>query len=262
MKQAARKGIYIIPNLFTTGNLFSGFYATVAVFNEDYVVASIAILIAMVFDILDGRAARSTGTSSRFGVEYDSLADLVSFGVAPGLLIYSWALSAYGRIGWVAAFLFVACGALRLARYNTQSTGREHGNFIGLPIPAAASMIATTVLLNNHILQLGRDVKPILILGVTYVLAFLMVSNIRYRSFRNFHLWERHPFHSLVTTVLILILFLAAPQLMLFGVFASYILWGILERPVMALMRKMRRQPSLPSPGEGEELEDPELLGK
>ena len=262
MKQVTRKGVYLIPNLFTTGNLFSGFYATVAVFNAEYVVAAIAILIAMVFDTLDGKAARSTGTISRFGVEYDSLADLVSFGVAPGLLIYSWALSAYGRIGWVAAFLFIVCGALRLARYNIQASGRESMDFTGLPIPVAASMIATTVLLDDHILRLGKEVKPILILAITYVLAFLMVSTMRYRSFKNFDLWERKPFHFLVTMVLILILFVAAPQPMLFGVFAFYVLWGIIERPVVALTRRAWRRPELTPVEEAEELEDPEIAVK
>ena len=247
MKQTTRKGIYLIPNLFTTGNLFSGFYGVVAVFNAEYVVAAIAILIAMVFDTLDGKAARSTGTTSRFGVEYDSLADLVSFGVAPGLLIYSWALNAYGRIGWVAAFLFVVCGALRLARYNVQTAGRENPDFVGLPIPAAASMIATTVLLDYHILRLGKEVKPILILVITYLLAFLMVSNLRYRSLKNFHLWSRKPFHVLVGMVLILVLFVAAPQPMLFGMFALYVLWGIVGKPVAALAHRTRRRPDLAS---------------
>jgi CDP-diacylglycerol--serine O-phosphatidyltransferase len=262
MRKVTRKGIYLIPNLFTTGNLFSGFYAIVAVFNAEYVVAAIAILIAMVFDTLDGKAARSTGATSQFGVEYDSLADLVSFGVAPGLLIYSWALSAYGRIGWVAAFLFIVCGALRLARYNIQASTREILDFTGLPIPAAASMIATTVLLDYHILRLGKEVKPILILAITYVLAFLMVSNIRYRSFRNFHLWDRKPFHFLVTMVLILILFLAAPQPMLFGMFAFYVLWGIIEKPVMALTHRARRRTGFAPVEEAEELEDPEIAVK
>jgi CDP-diacylglycerol--serine O-phosphatidyltransferase len=243
MKQTTRKGIYLIPNLFTTGNLFSGFYGIVAVFNAEYVQAAIAILMAMLFDTLDGKAARSTGTTSRFGVEYDSLADLVSFGVAPGLLIYSWALNAYGRIGWVAAFLFVVCGALRLARYNVQTASRDNTDFTGLPIPAAASMIATTVLLDYHILRLGKEVKPILILGITYLLAFLMVSNIRYRSLKNFRLRSRKPFHVLVSMVLILVLFVAAPQPMLFAVFALYVLSGIVERPVVALAHRTWRRP-------------------
>ncbi len=262
MRQTARKGIYIIPNLFTTGNLFSGFYGVVAVFNAEYVVAAIAILIAMVFDALDGKAARSTGTTSRFGVEYDSLADLVSFGVAPGLLIYSWALSAYGRIGWVAAFLFVVCGALRLARYNVQSGVRENMDFVGLPIPAAASMIATTVLLDYHILRLGKEVKPVLILVITYLLAFLMVSNIRYRSLKNLNLWGRKPFHVLVSMVLILVLFLAAPQPMLFGMFAVYVLWGIVERPILALAHRIWRRPGLTPVEEAEDLEDQEISVK
>ncbi len=262
MRKSARKGIYLIPNLFTTGNLFSGFYAVVAVFNAEYVVAAIAVMIALVFDALDGKAARTTGTTSRFGVEYDSLADLVSFGVAPGLLIYSWALSAYGRIGWVAAFLFVVCGALRLARYNVQSGGRENADFTGLPIPAAASMISTTVLLDYYVIGMGKELKPVLILAMTYILAFLMVSNLRYRSLKNFHLWGRKPFHFLVTMVLILILFLAAPQPMLFAVFALYVLSGVLERPVAVLAHRIRGRAGVSETHQARDVEDPEIVVK
>ncbi len=256
MKSYRSKGIYLIPNLFTTGNLFSGFYAIMSVFNAEYMVSAIAILIAVVFDSLDGLAARATGTTSRFGMEYDSLADLVSFGVAPGLLIYSWALSAYGRVGWVAAFLFLVCGALRLARYNVQSESKKPQDFLGLPIPASASMIATLVLLDHHILRLGREVKPVLILAITYLLAFLMVSNIRYRSFKTVRLWDRKPFHSLVTIILVLILFLAAPQLMLFAMFASYVLWGVLEKPASILLRQFRKHPDREKSGDAKDLLD------
>ncbi|HEY5594245.1 MAG TPA: CDP-diacylglycerol--serine O-phosphatidyltransferase, partial [Nitrospiria bacterium] len=183
-----RRGIYLIPNLLTTGNLFSGYYAIIAVFNANYLYAAMAILLAMAFDVLDGKSARLTKSTSRFGVEYDSLADLVSFGVAPGLLIYSWALSSYGRIGWIAAFLYVVCGALRLARFNVQVGSVESKHFVGLPIPAAAGVIASLVVLDQHILQMGTEIKPLLILGFIYVLAFLMVSSFRYRSFKDFHL--------------------------------------------------------------------------
>jgi CDP-diacylglycerol--serine O-phosphatidyltransferase len=241
-----RRGIYLVPNLLTTGNLFSGFYSLIAVFNADYLLAAMAILVAMAFDILDGKSARLTKTTSRFGVEYDSLADLVSFGLAPGLLIYSWALSTYGRVGWVAAFLFVACGALRLARFNVQVGTSESKHFTGLPIPAAAGVIASLVVLDHHILRMGTEIKPLLILGLIYTLAFLMVSTVRYRSFKDFHLRGRKPFHVLVSAVLLLIILAAEPQIMLFVLFAGFALSGVIERPLTALIRKMLKHPAPP----------------
>jgi CDP-diacylglycerol---serine O-phosphatidyltransferase len=245
MKLAGRryreKGIYLIPNLITTGNLFAGFYAVVAVFNGDFKVAAIAILVATLFDSLDGKAARLTNTTSRFGMEYDSLSDVVSFGVAPGLLIHAWALNAYGRLGWIAAFLFVACGALRLARFNVQSATVESKSFTGLPIPGAAGLIAATVLLDDHILSMGKEIRPIAILALTYVLAFLMVSNIRYHSFKELDLRGRQPFNFLVAAVLILIVFAAAPQIMMFSFFAVYAASGPLE-PVLRYLPDRRRK--------------------
>ncbi len=233
-----RRGVYLLPNLFTTGNLLSGFYAIIAVFNADYVSAAVAILVATVFDSLDGRVARMTKTTSKFGVEYDSLADLVSFGVAPGLLIYSWALTNYGRIGWVAAFLFVACGALRLARFNVQVGTVENRYFVGLPIPAAAGLLAATVLFDDHILRLGAEMKPLLIVVMTYVLAFLMVSNIRYWSFKGIGFRDRRPFQVLVAAVLVVMLVTAAPQVMLFALFALYAASGVLLGPLTAVRRR------------------------
>ena len=238
-----RQGIYLVPNLLTTGNLFSGFYAIVAVFNANYLHAALAILIAMAFDFLDGKSARLTKTTSRFGVEYDSLADLVSFGVAPGILIYSWALSHFGRAGWVAAFLFVVCGALRLARFNVQSGSGESKYFLGLPIPAAAGVIASLVVLDLHILRLGSEIKPFLILGFIYGLAFLMVSTFRYRSFKDFHLGNRKPFHVLVSAVLGIIVLAAAPQVMLFALFAGYALSGPAEQLSARVIRRIMRRP-------------------
>ena len=141
-----KKGIYILPNLFTTASLFCGFYSIIASVQENFVPAAIAILVSVVFDGLDGRIARLTNTTSKFGAEYDSLADVIAFGVAPSLLAYSWAMSIYGKWGWMAAFLFVLCGALRLARYNIQIGMIESKVFNGLPIPAAASVVATTVI--------------------------------------------------------------------------------------------------------------------
>ena len=140
-----RRGIFLLPNIFTTLNLFCGFYSIIASTSGKFLAAAVAIIIAGVFDWLDGKIARATNTTSRFGVEYDSLADLVSFGMAPGIMMYLWALQPLGRIGWLAAFLFAACGALRLARFNTQFGSISSKHFIGLPIPAAAGMNAVGV---------------------------------------------------------------------------------------------------------------------
>ncbi|WP_447977690.1 CDP-diacylglycerol--serine O-phosphatidyltransferase [Candidatus Nitrospira bockiana] len=232
-KEGKRKrAVYLIPNLLTTGNLFSGLFSILAVFNANYMAAAIAILVAVVFDMLDGKSARWTNSTSQFGVEYDSLADLVSFGVAPGLLIYSWALSAHGMMGSAVMFAFVACGALRLARYNVMSSTSESKFFTGLPIPAAASVIATLVVFDHHIVRMGAEVKPLLILIMTLALAFLMVSTVKYRSFKDLKFKDGHHFNYLVWAVLVLMLVIAWPQVMLFVVFASYALLGPVEKGV------------------------------
>jgi CDP-diacylglycerol--serine O-phosphatidyltransferase len=220
-----RKGVYILPNLFTTGNLFCGFWAIVSVFQEKFFFAAIAILLACVFDVLDGKVARLSGATSKFGVQYDSLADLISFGVAPALLAFSWALRPYGRFGWLAAFLFVVCGALRLARFNVMSASGETKYFKGLPIPAAASMIALTILLYLRLIETGW-VKDIVILVMIYVLAFLMVSGIRYSSFKEFDLAKRKPFRIFMFIVLSIIVIIMEPVLMLFGFVFAYVLSG------------------------------------
>jgi len=220
-----RKGIYILPNLFTTGNLFCGFWAIISVFQERFFYAAIAILLASAFDILDGKVARLSGATTKFGVQYDSLADLVSFGVAPAVLAFSWALRPYGRFGWLAAFLFVACGALRLARFNIQSTSGEVKYFKGLPIPAAALMIALTILLYLRLIETGL-VKDIVILVMIYILAFLMVSNIRYFSFKELNLSRRKPFSIFIFVVLSMIVIIMEPVIVLFSFVLLYIFSG------------------------------------
>lgn len=238
MKEGKRKrGVYLIPNLLTTGNLFSGLFSILAVFNANYMAAAIAILVAVVFDMLDGKSARWTNSTSQFGVEYDSLADLVSFGVAPGLLIYSWALSGHGMVGSAVMFAFVACGALRLARYNVMNVTSESKYFTGLPIPAAASVVATLVVFDHHIVRMGAEVKPLLILIMTLVLAFLMVSTIKYRSFKDLKFKDGHHFNYFVWVILALMLVVAWPQVMLFVVFAGYALSGIVEKAITVLVR-------------------------
>ena len=177
------RGIYILPNLLTTASLFSGFYAIIAAINGRFEAAALAILISLVLDGLDGRVARMTQSASGFGLQYDSLADLVAFGVAPGILVYLWALQPFGRFGWVAAFLFVVCGALRLARFNVQIGSIDPRYFNGLPIPAAATMVATAILFYYHLGEWAPS-RHIYILAMIYILSFLMVSNIKFYSFK------------------------------------------------------------------------------
>ena len=197
-----KKGIYVLPNLFTSASLFCGFYSIIVSLKEQFVTASILILVAVVFDGLDGRIARFTNTTSKFGAEYDSLSDVIAFGVAPSFLAYNWAMSFYGKWGWLAAFLFVLCGALRLARYNIQIGIIESKVFNGLPIPAAASVVATTVIFFDYAGVEGKFHDPSMIFFVT-VLSILMVSNIKYYSFKDLKLLARKPFMTFFSLVLL-----------------------------------------------------------
>jgi CDP-diacylglycerol--serine O-phosphatidyltransferase len=233
--ELGKKGIYILPNLFTTGNLFCGVFAIHAAINKQYINAAMAILIASIFDSLDGKLARMTKTTSRFGTEYDSLSDVVSFGVAPGFLFYTWGLTGFGRLGWVALFLYIACGAMRLARFNAYNAASESDRFVGLPIPAAASLMATLIIFDHYLLRFSREVRPIVVLSMTYTLAFLMVSTLPYRSFKNLRLKDQKPFSVLVATVLIMLVLFVAPQAMVFGMTLLYVLSGIVEKPVVAI---------------------------
>ncbi len=242
-KIGIRKGIHIIPNLFTTGNLFCGFLAIISTFKGRPFYGAVSILIAVVFDQLDGKIARLAGSSSRFGIEYDSLADLISFGVAPALLIYYWALESFGRLGWLAAFLFLACGALRLARFNVQTATADPKYYIGLPIPAAATFIALTVLL-YHRLGENLTTEHIAILIMMYVLSFLMVSNIRYHSFKELGLIRRKPFRVLVFVVSSVVVIVAEPEIMLFIFCAAYVLLGPLN--LIYRWRKMKALKAIP----------------
>lgn len=234
------KGVYLLPNLVTSGGLFCGFYAVIATFKEEYRLAAIAILIALVCDALDGRVARITKSSSRFGVEYDSLSDVVAFGVAPGVLAYCWALEPWGVWGWLAASLYVICGALRLARFNVQVDVVDKQSFVGLPIPAAAGVIATTILMYYFLGGEGTTNKHITLLLLIYVLAGLMVSTIPYFSFKELPFARRQPFWLLIVGILLIQLTIAEPQLMLFSAFACYALSGPL-RAVIRLGRQTGR---------------------
>ncbi len=239
------RGVFLIPNLITTGSLFAGFYAIAAAMDGRFHAAAWAIFIALVLDGLDGRIARLTKTTSGFGVQYDSLADLVSFGVAPALLVYLWALKPYQQFGWVAAFLFVVCGALRLARFNVQQGSFDPRYFNGLPIPAAAMQIATAVAFYYEIGEWAPE-KHIYILVMIYVLSFLMVSNVKYISFKKVELFRRHPFHTLVGLVLIFVVIAAAPNFMGFLVMVVYVASG----PISTYM--YYRHPAVTEKGEGD----------
>lgn len=210
-----RRGTYIVPNLFTTANLFSGFFGIICAINGRFELAAIAIIASGVFDILDGKVARLTRAMSRFGVEYDSLADLVSFGVAPGLLMYLWALKPYGRLGWLAAFVFMACGALRLARFNVQVEVVSKKYFVGLPIPGAAGMVATTVLF-FHAWSLAPWNYGIPLLIATYLLGFVMVSTLPYYSFKEVEFVRSKPLPVLVSAIVLVTIIAVSPGTMLF----------------------------------------------
>lgn len=231
------KGVYILPNLITTAGLFAGFYSVISSFRGEFVVAAIAIMVANIFDILDGRIARVTKATSPFGVQYDSLCDLVAFGVAPGVLIYRWALEPWRTWGWLAASLYVACGALRLARFNVQFDFAEKRYFRGLPIPAAAEMIASTVLLYFYLGGPELTQRHVSLLLVVYALAGLMVSNVLYYSFKEIHIHRRQPFWVLLAVIVLLKLFIAEPQILLFTGFLSYVLSG----PALWLFQRLRR---------------------
>lgn len=235
-----KKGIYVLPNLVTVCSTFCGFYAIIASFKEDYVYAAWAIMIASIFDGLDGKIARLTHSTSKFGVQLDSLSDVISFGVAPGVLIYTWALQPFGRIGWVGAFLFVVCGALRLARYNVQAETSEAKYFTGLPIPAAAITIASFVLFYESLWK-DQEVRTYLIVVLTYLLAFLMVSTVRYHSIKEFEDTKRSPFLALVAAVLVLVVILMHPTVMLFVVSITYVVWGMIEEVIMFKRRQAAR---------------------
>ena len=220
-----RKGIYLLPNLLTTAGLFSGFYAVVMSMNNHFESAAIAIFVAMIFDGLDGRVARMTNTQSDFGAEYDSMADMVSFGMAPALVAYNYGLADLGKIGWLAAFVYVAGAALRLARFNTQVGIADKRFFQGLASPAAAALVAGMVWVGIDYDIDGNDYGVIVAL-VTGLSGLLMVSNFKYNSFKEVEWHGKVPFVALLVVMLIFIVVATAPSLVLFIVFMLYAIAG------------------------------------
>ena len=228
--------IYVLPNLITTLNMFFGWFSIIRTLNGEFTIAAFAIVAAALFDLLDGRVARMTNTESPFGAQYDSLCDLVSFGLAPALLLFHWSLSPYGRIGWLVCFFYTACGALRLARFNVYTMMNDYGeldtdatsktHFVGLPIPMAAGIAASAVLAFK---DLGIDAnKNLGILTVTILAGFAMVSNFPYRSFKDIDLKRRLPFRYLVFGVAILAAIAIHPEITLFILFVFYAALGLL----------------------------------
>ncbi|WP_127477794.1 CDP-diacylglycerol--serine O-phosphatidyltransferase [Sulfurivermis fontis] len=231
------RGIYLLPNLFTTAALFAGFYAIVAAMNGQYVAAPVAIYIAMVLDGIDGRVARLTNTQSAFGAEYDSLSDMVSFGLAPALVVYSWALESLGKVGWLAAFIYAAAAALRLARFNTQVHVADKRFFQGLASPSAAAIVAGLVWV-SHDLGLEGETMRWVAFVLTLAAGLLMVSNIRYHSFKGLDLRGKVPFVAILIVVLVYVTITIDPPKVLFGVFLLYALSG----PVMTVYLRQRKR--------------------
>lgn len=239
-KTVRRRGVYLLPNLFTTGALFAGFYAIIAALQGNFEAAPIAIFFAMVFDGLDGRVARLTNTSSKFGAEYDSLSDMVSFGVAPALVMFSYALEGMGKFGWSAAFVYVACAALRLARFNTK-IGSDDGNFFtGLASPAAAAVVASAVWLGY---DLGMTTSKSVPAELSFILAVLtalvgvaMVANFKYPSFKGIDVRGRVPFAFIFIVVVVFSLVTLHPPTVFLVTFLVY----ALSSPVLTLVRKLK----------------------
>lgn len=233
------RGIYLLPNLFTTAALFCGFYAIVSSINGRFETAAIAIFVAMVLDGIDGRVARLTNTESDFGAEYDSLADMVSFGLAPALIIYLWSLSNLGKIGWLVSFVYVACAALRLARFNTQATHTDKSYFQGLASPAAAAVVVGLIW-NGALIKeyVSMPALQYIALATTLFAGLLMVSNVRYHSFKGVNWRSKVPFFTILLFVFALVLVSTKPALVLFTIFLGYAVSG----PVMTIILLRRRR--------------------
>lgn len=227
--------VYLVPNFVTTGNLFCGFYSMIASIHSDFITAAWAIVAAGIFDMLDGRIARLAKATSQFGVEYDSLSDLTSFGIAPGLLLYQWALEPYERLGWLAAFLYTTCGALRLARFNVNTGTAPKSYFQGLPIPMAAGMVATYVIFNQ--VMDWPSFRPTFVLVLTFGLSSLMVSTVRFPSFKELNWRSRATFGYLLVGVLAMILVAVKPEVTLFLLLSTYLVLSLLWNGIRILFR-------------------------
>lgn len=237
-----KRGIFILPSLLTLTSVFFSFYGLILAIKGQFLWSGVLILVAGFFDGIDGKVARLTKTSTKFGVELDSLADVISFGVAPAILFYTWTLEPYGRLGWVVAFVYVACGALRLARFNVQTSIIDPKRFNGLPIPAAAGMLATAVIFFEH-LEIQQDHYAILLLLLTVSLSFLMVSSVKFHAFKDLTIVKEKPFSSTVGFVLLMSLIAVAPFVVPFLLCAAYVLSG----PIMTTVFYIKRRKNVKS---------------
>lgn len=233
----ARRGVYLIPNLLTTTALFAGFYAIVAAIKGDFSNAAVAIFVAMIFDGLDGRVARMTHTQSEFGAQYDSMSDLVAFGVAPAVVAFLWSLDSLGNLGWAAAFVYVAGAALRLARFNTQISTTDKRFFVGLASPAAAAIVAGSVWAFSELNVEGTELAFLMVILVSAV-GCLMVSNVRYWSFKEVGVKGRIPFTALLLIIMAFVVVALDPPVVLLLLAFAYAASG----PIMEGWRKLKRR--------------------
>lgn len=240
-QKPALRGIYILPNLFTTASLFTGFLALILAVNGDIDACAMAILFSAFMDGLDGKVARLTNTASEFGVQYDSLADLVAFGVAPAFMLWLWQLQNYGRLGIGVCFLFVACAALRLARFNVSTTVTSKKFFIGLPSPAGGCAMALVVLFGPYVPNWYAAAVPATTLVICFIVALLMVSRVRYFSFKEYGFLRTHPFKSMVTALVLFVFILAEPRILGFLICVAYLLSG----PIYSFILLPRRNRQL-----------------
>lgn len=241
-RERLSRGLFVLPTLFTVGNLFCGYLSIWSSIRGTFETAALLIIGAGVLDALDGRVARLTNSTSEFGEEYDSLADLVSFGVAPAILAYSWGLSDFSRLGFMASFLFVVCGSMRLARFNIQTRVVDKRFFVGLPIPAAAGTLAALVLSTPEPLLDRLFMTGLLVL--TFVLSYLMISTIRYRSFKDLDLKRRRPAWILPAIAIVFAVIAYRPPLALLTIAVVFAASG----PVSRLYAFLRRKPAAPAP--------------
>ena len=233
------RGIYLLPNLFTTATLFAGFYAIIAATQARYESAAIAIFVALIMDGLDGRVARLTGTQSDFGAEYDSLSDLIAFGLAPALLMFEWTLVDLGKVGWLVAFVYSCTTALRLARFNTQVGVKDPRYFQGLPSPSAAAAMASIVWLAEDF-HIASDLLTYPAAVLTLTIGLLMVSNMRYHSFKEIDFKGRVPFLTIVAGMLVFVTIFLQPPVVLFSGFSLYVLSGLVL--TLLQMRRARQE--------------------
>ena len=240
-KQVRRKGIFLLPNLFTSAALFAGFYAIINAINGDFAAAGLAIFFGQLLDGVDGRVARMTNTQSKFGQEFDSLSDMVTFGVAPAIIVFMWCLSDLGKLGWAVAFIYVASAAIRLARFNAQAESTDNRFFTGLASPPAATLVASSVWLGYDLGFTAENMPFILVIAMallTSAVGFLMVMNVRYHSFKGIDFSSRVSVAALFIFLLLLVLIASNPPTVLFILAASYACSG----PLALLWQKMAGQ--------------------